>query len=176
MSKNNSWDISVKVKSYTPRKDHKSSGLNLEFTGKDAYFKLINTISRVSATHLPTYALHPQTIDILENTSLAYDNQYMQLRLSNLPLYKVDLDLYHLHDKYWQNINYSDINREKHPLEKDIKFYINITNKTQEIMSVTTNDLEVYIDSSRVEMYNKKYPILLNVVILLVNPMIIILW
>ena len=156
-----SYDIKMSVKKYEPMKDYNSSNLHLEITGKDVHPKMINTISRVSATHLPTYSLHPQTINILENTSLAYDNQYMQLRLSNLPLYNIDLDLYHLHDKYWQNINYTDINREKHPLEKDIKFYINITNKTQEIMSATTNDLEVFIDNTRVEMYNKKYPILL---------------
>ena len=162
MSKNNSWDISVKVKSYTPRKDHKSSGLNLEFTGKDAYFKLINTISRVASTYLPTYAFPPPLINITENTTVAYDNQYMQLRLSNLPLYNLDLDIYHLHDKYWKNVNYADVNRDIHPSEKDIRFYVNVKNNTKELSYVTTNDLEIYIDSNLTKtMYDKNNPILL---------------
>jgi len=162
MSKNNSWDISVKVKSYTPRKDHKSSGLNLEFTGKDAYFKLINTISRVASTYLPSYAFPPQLINITENTTVAFDNQYMQLRLSNLPLYNLDLDIYHLHDKYWKNVNYADINRDIHPSEKDIRFYVNVKNNTKELSYVTTNDLEIYIDSNLTKtMYDKNNPILL---------------
>lgn len=162
MSKSNGLDISIKVKSYTPQKDYKSSDLCLEFKGKDVYFKLINALSRVASTHLPSYAFPPQLINITENTCLAYDNQYMQLRLSTLPIYNIDLDLYHLHDKYWKNINYADLNREKHPLEKDIKLYINATNNTNEILNVTTNDIEIYIDNELTKkMYDTKYPILI---------------
>jgi DNA-directed RNA polymerase subunit L len=163
MSKNNGkFDISVKVRSYTPIKDYKSSNLCVEFKGKDMYFKLINTISRVACSYLPTYAFAPQLINITENTCIAYDNQYLQLRLSNLPIYNVDLDIYHLHDKYWKNVNYNDINREKHPSEKDIRIYINANNNTKDIKYVTTNDIEMYIDSElKNNMYNKKNPILL---------------
>lgn len=162
MSKSNGLDISVKVKSYTPQKDYKSSELCIEFTGKDVYFKLINTLSRVASTHLPSYAFPPQLINITENTCVAYDNQYMQLRLSTLPIYNIDLDLYHLHDKYWKNVNYADLNREKHPLEKDIKIYINSTNNTNDILNVTTNDVEIYIDNELTKkIYDTKYPILI---------------
>ena len=162
MSKSNSLDISVKVKSYTPLKDYKSSGLCVEFTGKDVYFKLINTISRVASLNLPSYAFPPQLINITENTCVAYDNQYMQLRLSNLPIYNVDLNIFHLHDKYWKNVNYADMNREKHPLEKDIRIYINATNNTKDIKYITTNDIEVYIDSNLTQnVYDKKNPILI---------------
>jgi len=157
-----SFDISVSVKSYTPIKDYKSSKLHVDFKGKDVYPKLINSISRVASTHLPSYAYAKQLITIDENTCVAYDNQYMQLRLSNLPLFNLNLDLYHLHDKYWKNINYADQNREKHELEQDIKFYVNATNNTTEMKYVTTNDAQIYIDGKlTTNMYDKKYPILL---------------
>ena len=159
MSKN--FDIKLSVKSYTPRKTHVSSSLKLEFEGKDVYPKLINTISRVAANGLPTYAFPTQLINIEHNTCAAYDNQYMQLRLSNLPFYDVPIDLYHLHDKYWKNVNYSDINREKHPLEKDIKIYLNVHNNSNQIQQITTNDIKMYIDGEEVQSYDKNYPILL---------------
>jgi len=162
MSKNSGLDISVKVKSYSPFKDYKSSELCVEFTGKDVYFKLINTLSRVASTYLPTYAFPPQLINITQNTCAAYDNQYMQLRFSNLPLYNIDLDIFHLHDKYWKNVNYADLSREKHPSEKDIKIYINAINNTNEILNITTNDIEVYIENEITKkVYDNKYPILL---------------
>jgi DNA-directed RNA polymerase subunit L len=159
MSKNP--DIKLSVKSYTPRKTFISSKLHLEFEGKDVYPKLINSISRVASNGLPSYGFPPQLINIEQNTTSAFDNQYMQLRLSNLPIYDVSLDLYHLHDKYWKNINYGDMNREKHPLEKDIKIYLNYHNNSDQIKQVTTNDVKVYIDGEEVQMYDKNYPILI---------------
>ena len=162
MSKSNGLDISVKVKSYTPMKDYKSSNLTLEFTGKDVYPKLINTLSRTASYLLPSYAFPTQLINITQNTCVAYDNQYLQLRLSNMPIYNIDLDIFHLHDKYWKNVNYADLNREKHPSEKDIRIYINAVNNTKEIKYVTTNDIEVYVDGNLTNnMYDKKSPILI---------------
>jgi hypothetical protein len=159
MSKN--FDIKLKVKSYTPNKNFTSSSLKLEFTGKDVYPKLINTISRVAANGIPSYAFPPQLINIEQNTCSAFDNQYMQLRLSNLPIYDVPLDMFHLHDKYWKNVNYNDLNREKSPLEKDIKIYLNVHNNSDQIQHVTTNDIKMYIDGEEVNKYNKEFPILL---------------
>jgi DNA-directed RNA polymerase subunit L len=159
MSKN--FDIKLEVKSYTPNKKFTSSSLQLEFTGKDVYPKLINTLSRVAANGIPSYAFPPQLINIEQNTCAAYDNQYMQLRLSNLPIYDVPLDMFHLHDKYWKNVNYGDLNREKSPLEKDIKMYLNVHNNSDQIQHITTNDIKMYIDGEETNKYNKEFPILL---------------
>ncbi len=155
------FDIKINVKSYTPRKDFLSSSLSIDFSGKDVYPKLINTISRVASNGLPTYAFPPQLINIEQNTCAAYDNQYMQLRLSNLPIYDVPIDLYHLHDKYWKNVNFADLNREKAPQEKDIKIYLNAHNNSDQIQHITTNDIKMYVDGEEVNNYNKDYPILL---------------
>lgn len=155
------FDIKLRVKKYIPRKTFVSSKLELEFEGKDVYPKLINTISRVAANGLPTYAFPSQLIKIEQNTTSAFDNQYMQLRLSNLPIYDVPLDLFHLHDKYWKNVNYADLNRDKNPLEKDISLYLNVHNNSNQIKNITTNDVKVYIDGEEVQMYDKDYPILI---------------
>jgi DNA-directed RNA polymerase subunit L len=159
MSKN--LDIKLTVKEYIPRKTFVSSKLSLDFEGKDVYPKLINTISRVAGNGLPSYAFPPQLINIEQNTTAAFDNQYMQLRLSNLPIYDVSIDSFHLHDKYWKNVNYADLNRDKNPLEKDIKIYLNHHNNSNQIQHVTTNDVKVYIDGEEVQMYDKNYPILI---------------
>jgi hypothetical protein len=63
-----SFDIKINVKSYTPRINFLSSSLSIDFSGKDIYPKLINTIGRVSSNGLPTYAFPPQLINIEQNT------------------------------------------------------------------------------------------------------------
>ena len=159
MSKN--FDIKLKVVSSVQRKGTKSSSLKVEFTGKDVYPKLINTISRVASNGVPTYAFPPQLINIEQNTCVAYDNQYMQLRFSNLPLYNVSNDLHYLHDKFWKHTNYADTHRETHPSEKDIKMYLNVHNNSNEIQYITTNDAKIYVDGEETKMYDKDTPILL---------------
>jgi DNA-directed RNA polymerase subunit L len=155
------FDINLKVKKYNPRKDYNSSSLCVEFTGKDVYYKLINGIGRVASNGIPSYAFHPQLIMIEENTCPAYDNQYLQLRLSSLPIYDLPLDLIYLNDKFWKSYPYYDLHREKHPKEQEVKAYVNYHNNSNEIKFVTTNDLTLYVDGVPYNTYNKEYPILL---------------
>lgn len=155
------FDINTKVKNYVKRKDFNSSSLCVEFTGKDVNHKMINTISRVASNGVPSYAFHPQLINIEENTCPAYDNQYLQLRLSQLPLYDLPLDLVYLNDKFWKSYFYNDLHREKHPKEQEVKAYVNYHNNSNEIKFVTTNDLTLYVDGVQHNTYNKEYPILL---------------
>jgi len=160
-NKSSNFDINIKLKSFIPRKDFKSSSMCVEFSGKDVSPKLINTLGRVASNGVPSYAFHPQLIQIEENTCPAYDNQYLQLRLSNLPLYDMPLDLFYLNDKFWKGYSYADSGREKHPKEQEIKAYVNFHNNSNEIKFVTTNDLKLYIDGDLKNIYNKDYPLLL---------------
>jgi DNA-directed RNA polymerase subunit L len=155
-------DINLKLISHTKRSEWKSSSLEVEFTGKDLNFKIINTLSRVCSNNIPTYAFPTQTIKIEENTSAAFDTQYLQLRLSQLPIYDLELDLDFLEDSYLSSIVYEDINRQKHPLEKDIKIYINEQNNTNQISYVSTNNIRYYIDGEQLQPYDKTYPILIT--------------
>lgn len=155
------FDINTKVKKYVQRKDFNSSSLCVEFTGKDLNYKMINTIARAASNAVPSYAFHPQLINIEENTCPAFDNQYLQLRLSQLPIYELPLDLIYLNDKFWKSYLYNDLHREKHPKEQEVKAYVNYHNNSNEIKYVTTNDLKLYVDGVQHNTYNKEYPILL---------------
>ena len=155
------FDINLKVLKYEPKKDFNSSSLCVELTGKDVNHKLVNTIARVASNGVPSYAFHPQLIQIEENTCAAFDNQYLQLRLSNLPLYDLPLDLAYLNEKFWKSYPYNDPHRDRHPKEQEVKAYINYHNNSNEIKFVTTNDMKLYVDGELHNTYNKEYPILL---------------
>ena len=137
-----------------------SSKLVLEFDGKDAANVLLNTLRRVAYDNIPTYSFHSGLINITENTSI-FNNDYMKLRLSNLPLYDIPLDIYYLDPVYWDNINYSDPQRPKHPSEKQIEIAINAYNDTNFNKNITTNDIQYYEDGELINKYNRDAPILL---------------
>jgi len=160
-SRTDTYDIDVKQVHFNKKKDHVSSELCLKFTGSDCNFKILSTLRRVCCNNIPTYAFNFSNIDIQENTCVAFNNDYMKLRLSQLPIFNIESKLSFLHNKYWKNINFADQNREKHPDEKNIKIYINSHNNSNEIKPVTTNDIKVYIDDNQVEMYDPKVPILI---------------
>jgi DNA-directed RNA polymerase subunit L len=155
------FDINLKVLKYEPKKDFISSSICVELTGKDINYKMVNAIARVASNGVPSYAFYPQLIQIEENTCAAFDNQYLQLRLSNLPIYDLPLDLAYLNDKFWKSYPYNDPHRDRHPKEKEVKAYINYHNNSNEIKYVTTNDMKLYVDGEIHNTYNKEYPILL---------------
>lgn len=148
--------------------NHASNGLDaswltLAMSGKDFNIKLANSLRRTSSNNVPSYAIPQELITIDTNTTVAFNNDYMRLRLSQLPVYGIDTDLYFLAEKYWSKdkINYADPKRDKHPKEKNVEFYVNTHNNTAAIISVTTNDLKMYIEGEEISPYNKTYPILL---------------
>lgn len=161
-SKNKS-DIDFKIKQiqYIKQNGFISSQLVLEFTGNDVNNVIANTLRRVSYDDIPTYAF--EYINIEYNNSKAFDNDSMTTRLRQLPVYDIKNDLYYLHPKYWQNIDYYDKNREKHESEKSIEAVVNIYNNTNEMMNVTTKNMNYYIDGVQIEYPNRNpdEPILL---------------
>ena len=159
--KSNDYNISIKEEKY-----QKSIGLNehylsLKFYGKDCNIKLMNTLRRVSSNYIPVYAYAPELIKITENTSEAFNNDMMRLDLSVLPVFGIDPKLDELDEKYWYDVNYADNTRNKHPKEKNIEFYLNVHNNSQDYIRVTTNDVRVTVDGEDFKMYDEKYPILL---------------
>jgi DNA-directed RNA polymerase subunit L len=139
------------------------SSLKLLFEGKDVNIKMINSVRRVSQYNIPTYAFPPEMIEIERNTCIAFNNDYMRLRLSNLPIFNVDPKIFYLHEKYWDKtrMSYEDKKREKHKNEQLIDLYINSQNNNNVITDVTTNDVKIFVDGNEVKLYNQKYPILL---------------
>ena len=145
---------------------HKSNGLDaswlsIKLYGKDLNIKLINSLRRCICDDLPTYAIPPELINIDINTCVAFNNDYMRLRLSLLPVYGVDSNLFFLPEKYWKNVNLNDIKREKHANEELVEMYINVHNNSSEIMNVTTENIKMNVAGEQISPYSKKYPILI---------------
>lgn len=161
--KTHKYDINI-----SEIENHMSNGLDaswltLNMSGKDFNIKLANSLRRTSMNNVPTYAIPQELITIETNTAVAFNNDNMRLRLSQLPVYGIDSELYFLAEKYWSKdkVNHADPKREKHPKEKNVEFYLNVHNNTANIALITTNDLKMYIDGQETKPYNSKYPILL---------------
>ena len=138
----------------------KSSYLKIKLSGTDVTYEFLNCIRRIILNFIPTYAFAKETINIKTNTT-NINNDMIKLRISQLPLFDIPLDINILEDKYWKDVNYTDKNREKHENDnKIIDMYIKSTNTSNNIINVTTNDIEFYINEKQKKKYDKTDPIL----------------
>jgi DNA-directed RNA polymerase subunit L len=154
-------DIKIKEIKYQKHDDLLGSYLTLEFSGSDINTKFVNALRRVSMDDIPIYGFPAELINIEANTTI-FNNDYMRLRLSQLPIFDVDSDLDYLERKYENaGLNLNDINYVKYEKQKLIEVYINSYNNTPENINITTNDINYLEDGEPVEKYSKKYPILL---------------
>jgi DNA-directed RNA polymerase subunit L len=138
-----------------------ASWLTLKFSGKDFSVKMANSIRRAAANRIPTYATPLELINIETNTTVAFNNDYMRLQLSTVPIIGIDPDLYYLDEKYWYKVNFADTAREKHKNEQSNEFYVQATNETSNITAITTNDMIIHINGDQQKLYSEQYPILL---------------
>ena len=152
-------NIDMKEIEYFKSSGIKSHYLILSFSGKDCNIKIMNMLRRICHNYIPIYAF--AQIVITENTTVAFDNDIVSRELSFLPVCNVDPELYILEPEYWKNVNYYDPGRKKHPNEKNVELYVNASNKDTNIVKITTNDANVYINGKQEQMYDKKNPILL---------------
>ena len=159
--KQSKYNINVEEEEYHKSVGYKQSWLILKFSGKDFNIKIMNSLRRIATNNIPIYAFPPELINIDTNTTVAFNNDYMKLRLSLLPVMGIDPDIYFLNDKYWYKVNYADTKREKHEEEKLVEFYVNQHNNSSNIVSITTNDISMYIDGEQFNPYNSDSPHLL---------------
>ena len=159
--KTHKYDINIKLEEYFENDGINAGFLKLKISGKDIYVKLINSLRRCVQTMLPTYAIPPELITIVSNTTNAYNNDYMRSRLCELPVLGIECGLSYLEDKYWRDIKYDDVLREKHEDEKNIELYVNVVNRKSEKLNVTTNDIKIIVNGEMISPYNKDYPILI---------------
>lgn len=119
-----------------------------------------NLLRQVILEYVPTYAYTRESITISLNTS-RFDNDVMKERLSQLPIAKINHDIYYLDKKYWKSsINDDILNHEKDKFE--IESYININNTGKHILNVTTNDLKSFVNKKEIKnMYDVYDPILI---------------
>lgn len=150
----------------TPKLHQRQNGLTnselvMEFKGSSIDTAIINTLRRSCISLVPGYAFLSELIEIEENTSV-FNDDYMKLRLSQIPIPNVDHKISFLQRKFW-NTDYSLKLREKHPDDNlDFQLYINNKNTTQENINITTNDIVMYKNGKEIENpYDKKNPFLL---------------
>ncbi len=139
------------------------SELILQFIGKNVSNILVNTLRRLSLDYVPRYSFCPDTIFIEKNTSIAFNNDYMRLHISQYPLKNINHNIAYLPRKYWKNIKYNSEDRPKHSNDNyNIEMYVNVENNTSEIINVTTNHAEFYNDGNSItNLFDKKYPTLI---------------
>lgn len=154
-------EINIKQIHKQPTKNLQSSQLILEFDGSTINCCLVNALRRLCIDHIPTYAASERSITIDKNTSI-YDNDYMKLRLSQLTVPDIKINIPYLEDKYWKDIDYGNPDRIRHPDDSDmIELYLNVTNNESTNLNVTTNHAKVYINGETVDKFDEKYPLLL---------------
>ncbi len=154
-----------------------NSRLELNINGKDIDNVIINTLRRISITDIPIYAF--TNINITENTSI-FNNNYLKLRLNNLTVLGIkskthifksseNKDIFIEEDN--SLINMDDINLS---IKKDninistldkLTMYLNFENKTDEIISIGTNDCNFYLKEKQI-----KSPYPMNIQLIKLQP------
>lgn len=165
-------DINVELYEYIPRDDIKLGRLELLCYGEDCNEQFINAIGRICVERLPTYAYAKELIKIEKinretgfHDSIPFNHDMMRDRLKNTPVMNIDPEIAILHERYWKNVDYRDPERQIHEKEKRIEVYIKGENTHPEgsdtIKHITTNDIEMFIDDEKTNLYSKEYPLLL---------------
>lgn len=126
--------------------------LQLEISGKNVCYQILNSIRKVAINQIPIYAFHPDKIHITRNSSV-FDNSELSCHLSQLPITKFNHKVKYLPERYYKNVKFSDAKLEKHP--EDL-YQINFSTKAknsgpESILNVTTNDLAISITSLSTE-------------------------
>lgn len=147
--------MAVQVKQLLHEKELFNSRLELDISGKDIDFVVVNTLRRVAISEIPALAFND--IEINENTSV-FNNNQVRLYIQNIPVIGVkNIPLkYHKkkaveeeaeEDEELDNI-LENIDTEIEEIEttslENMTMYIDYHNTSKEIKSVTTSDAKFY--------------------------------
>lgn len=130
--------------------EYNESTLILNFD--NTTFEIVNAIRKVSINQIPIYAFHPLKIKVTKNTSV-FLNTYMICRLQNLSIRNIKTDINNLDNEYIQDINYSETNYPKHPLDTmQIEYFVSMKNNDNlDILYVTENDIIKKINGETIQ-------------------------
>lgn len=152
-------NIKVKQVKFQPSINNlENNYLEVNFSGNDVNYQILNILRRIILRYIPVYAFDSVLTNIKVNNSVL-NNDMLKLRLNNLPMILSELNeednIKKIYDLEKNIFNYDDI--------KSITMYINVKNTLNDIKHITTDDVEFnYHDGSKIES-NKIYkrPILL---------------
>ena len=155
------------------------SNNRLEFTIKGVNNTIVNCIRRTSMSYIPTYSFN--NITISENTSI-FNNNYMKLRLRNMPVYGIGADSHIYIKKKVEEVVEEETNMEiindidtnttnvlNSSSLKQLTMYLDYTNNTSNIVTVGTDDCKFYYMEKHIESPYKS-PLCGNVPIIKLQP------
>jgi len=149
--------------------DKKDSRLELTLEGKDINHVVINTLRRVGMTDVPIFSF--DEIEITENKSV-FNNDYMRLRIKNLPVPNIKNDIIYLEDKKTtnlldtsniiqeenaeiaigdDNIDYNEVREIVEDTYDMITMFLDIQNDEDKIRNVTTDDCKFYKNGQEID-------------------------
>ncbi len=156
-------DIKYKLVDYDS--SYGSTRLELNIKGDDINHVILNTIRRTILTDIPIYAF--TTFNFKKNTSI-FNNNYIKLRLNNLPVWGIKNNIKYLdntktgpldtieEEEEYENddieINNENDNKDLNSSSlNQLTMYIDYTNKTNEIVTVTTDDAKFYFAENNID-------------------------
>jgi len=162
------------------KKQNSINGFNNNYVlftinGKDINYIIVNTLRRVILTLVPTFAFDPENIIIEKNTSV-YNNDYMKLRLSSMPLINPSYEPNKMIIKNDSSIlskvleleeeantanfeNKNNLTKEEEEKKKEnlkklldnLQISIDAKNDTSDIISITTDSVKFTIDNKQIK-------------------------
>jgi DNA-directed RNA polymerase subunit L len=156
---------------------HENNRLELNIRGVNN--TIVNCIRRVAMSSVPIYSFN--NIIISENTSI-FNNNYMKLRLRNMPVYGIMSDTHVFTKKekdkvieeetnieIANDIDTSAINILNSSSLKQLTMYLDYTNNTTDIVTVGTDDCKFYYMEKQIES-PYKMPLCGNIPIIKLQP------
>jgi DNA-directed RNA polymerase subunit L len=110
--------------------------LEIDISGKNIDYVVVNTIRRYILTYVPIYIF--TNFNFKKNTSV-FNNNYLKLRLSNMPIWGINNNLITIDNKI------NNINKEDEEISFDLQDDIDMNNETQ-YSSTSLNEFTMYID------------------------------
>jgi DNA-directed RNA polymerase subunit L len=154
--------ITFKILSF--KEDLGNSELKFILSGNNINYIVANTIRRTIFSDIPIYAFNEFKFE--KNTSI-FHNNYLKLRFKNMPIWGIEnnIDFLDTEIQKKEDIN-DDINEsidDGNEIEmnddsdinistlKQLTMYINYKNKTNDIVTVSTNDVKFYFEQNQIE-------------------------
>lgn len=158
------YKIKIVPISYTKKQG--DSRLEFKISGKNINYIIVNTLRRAIFTYVPIYAFNIFKFE--ENTSI-FHNNFLKLRFNNMPVWGIENTIDFIDNDKKKNdniinetINENNEENKENELEfdepnvintsslKQITMYINYTNKTRDIVTVTTDDAKFYYEEKQI--------------------------
>jgi DNA-directed RNA polymerase subunit L len=142
----------IKIKSIPITTPHQTK-LQINVKGDSIDYCVVNTIRRVCMTDIPTYTF--ETINIAQNNSV-YNNNYLELRLKNMPLFIVNKQIYYVKEELDdiivekdEEIIEDDLDVEETHFDQsslnELTMYVKFKNNGTNTVNVTTSNCKFYM-------------------------------